>query len=93
MKYNFFSYLAECLGTLLLMYTILATGHPVPIGLSLIIAVYLGAKVSGSHFNPVVTVICALKGQFPKYEVLPYVVSQLAGGLIALELFKISKKR
>jgi glycerol uptake facilitator-like aquaporin len=36
---------------------------------------------SGAHFNPVVTLALALRGDFEKREVAPYVAAQFAGAL------------
>lgn len=93
MKPNFFSYLSECIGSLLLMFTILATGHVVPISISLALAILIAGPISGGHFNPAVTLTLAVAKKFPLHEVLPYVVSQVAGSLLALELYKLTKLR
>ena len=40
--------------------------------------------VSGAHFNPAVTLAFALRGEHPWSAVAPYVVVQLAGGIIGV---------
>ena len=40
-------------------------------------------KVSGAHFNPVVSLAFALRGDFPWRRVPGYIVAQCAGGLLA----------
>lgn len=81
-------YLVEFVGTLFLLYVILATGNAFAIGAALAIAVIVGSKTSGGHFNPAVTVTMAAAGKKPLNEVLPYILAQIAGGLVALELYK-----
>ena len=40
--------------------------------------------VSGAHFNPAVTLAFALRGEHPWSAVAPYVVVQIAGGIIGV---------
>ena len=49
--------LVEFLGTLFFLYVILATGNALAIGLALAVAIMVGGKISGGHFNPAVTVM------------------------------------
>lgn len=82
-------YLVEYVGTLFFIFTILYTGSAIAIGLSLTIAIILGGKVSRStNFNPAVTVVMASAGKLPMKDVLPYIISQFAGGITALALYK-----
>jgi glycerol uptake facilitator-like aquaporin len=37
--------------------------------------------VSGAHFNPLVTIALALTRQFPVKQVVPFVLTQVAGGI------------
>ena len=39
---------------------------------------------SGAHFNPVVTLALAMRGDFTRREVLPYVLLQFAGALLGV---------
>ena len=81
-------YVAEFLGTLLLLYVILAIGQPLAIGLALVVAIMIFGGVSGGHFNPAVSVMMAAAGKLKMHDLLPYVVAQVAGGLAALELHR-----
>ena len=81
-------YLVEFVGTMFFLYVILATGKAVPIGLALAIAIMIGGKISGGNYNPAVSVMMAAAGKLPMHDVLPYVAAQVAGGLVALELYK-----
>lgn len=81
-------YLVEFLGTLLFLYVILATGNPWAIGAALAIAIMVGGNESGGNYNPAVTIMMAAAGKQPASDVVPYIISQVAGGLVALELYK-----
>tara|TARA_B100001063_G_C16730950_1_gene539254 strand:+ start:1044 stop:1316 length:273 start_codon:yes stop_codon:yes gene_type:complete len=80
-------YLTEFLGTLFLLYVILASGNPLAIGAALAAAVMVG-KSSGGHFNPAVSVAMVHAKRLPMKELLPYVLAQVVGALAALELHK-----
>ena len=45
--------------------------------------IYSIGDVSGAHINPAVTLAFALAGKLPKHLILPYWVSQFAGGIAA----------
>jgi|TARA_B100001250_G_C19537146_1_gene673064 glycerol uptake facilitator-like aquaporin len=81
-------YLVEFLGTLFFLYVIIATGNALAIGAALAIAIMLGGPISGGNFNPAVTIMMASAGKLKTSDVLPYILSQVAGGLAALELYK-----
>jgi glycerol uptake facilitator-like aquaporin len=81
-------YLVEFLGTLFFLYVILATGNALAIGAALAIAILIGGKISGGSFNPAVTIMMVAAGKFPKSDLIPYILAEVAGGLAALELYK-----
>ncbi len=81
-------YLIEFLGTMFLMYVILATGNWLAIGAALAIAVLLGGPISGGAFNPAVTMPLYAGGKLPKPDVLPYILIQILGALAALYAYK-----
>src|SRR3954453_21970354 len=89
---------AEFLGTLWLVLggcgsAVLAAGFPavgigllgvsLAFGLSVLTMAYAIGHISGCHLNPAVTVGLAAGGRFPKQDILPYVVSQVVGAVIA----------
>jgi aquaporin Z len=84
-------YLVEFLGTIFFLYVIIATGNAYAIGAALAIAILVGGKISGGNFNPAVTIMMVAAGKQPMSDLLPYVLSQVAGGLVALELHKYIK--
>ncbi|HBN7242737.1 TPA: aquaporin [Escherichia coli] len=49
-------------------------------GLGVAMAIYLTAGVSGAHLNPAVTIALWLFACFDKRKVIPFIVSQVAGG-------------
>jgi glycerol uptake facilitator-like aquaporin len=70
--------LAQGNDALALLANSLATGFALA---ALIVAF---AARSGAHFNPVVTVALAVRGDFPKRDVVPYVVLQFIGALLGV---------
>jgi len=82
-----YKYLAEFLGTLFLVYIVIATGNPLAIGAALALAILLTASISGGHINPATTIALAAAGKLDVKEILPYVISQVFGGLVAVQLF------
>ena len=81
-------YLVEFLGTLFYVYIILATGNAIAIGAAMAIIVMVGGSISGGNFNPAVSVAMVAAGRLSSSELLPYILAQIAGGLVALEMFK-----
>jgi len=81
-------YLFEFLGTMFFVYIILATGNPLAIGAALALVILLTRNVSGGHINPAVSITMAAAGTLPTSELIPYCISQILGGLVALEIYK-----
>jgi aquaporin Z len=89
--------LAEVLGTFWLVLggcgsAVLAAAFPavgiglagvaLAFGLTVLTMAYAIGHISGCHLNPAVTVGLATARRFPAGEVVPYIVSQVIGGLI-----------
>jgi len=53
-------------------------------GFGLIALIVAFGPRSGAHFNPVVTFAFALRGEFPRREVAPFVVAQVVGALLGV---------
>jgi glycerol uptake facilitator-like aquaporin len=81
-------YLAEFAGTIFFVYVILATGNPLAIGAALALVILLTSNISGGHINPAVSIVMASAGKISTSELIPYCLSQILGGLVALELYK-----
>ena len=84
-------YMVEFLGTLFLMFVILATGNWMAIGAALGLAVLLGGAISQGCFNPSVTLALMYMGKLSRADAVPYIVAQSAGALLAVELVKRMK--
>jgi aquaporin Z len=83
----FNKYLVEFLGTMLLVFTIFATGNWIAIGGALGIAVLLGGPISGGCFNPAVTISLYAGGKLSKADVIPYIIVEILGGLAAFYIY------
>jgi aquaporin Z len=58
-------------------------GVALAFGLTVLTGAYAFGHISGAHFNPAVTFGLFLGGRFPGKNVIPYWLSQLAGGIAA----------
>ncbi|ETS31029.1 aquaporin Z [Photorhabdus temperata] len=89
---------AELLGTFVLVFggcgsAVLAAGFPelgigfvgvaLASGLTIVAMVYAVGHISGGHFNPAVTIGLWVGGRFRAAEIIPYVISQVIGGILA----------
>jgi glycerol uptake facilitator-like aquaporin len=83
-----YNYLAEFTGTLFFIYIILATGNPIAIGAALALVILLTSNLSGGHINPAVTIVMASLGKINTNDIIPYILAQVFGGLVALEIYK-----
>lgn len=80
---------AEFLGTFFLVFTICLVPNPFAIGFIFIALVYMAKNVSGSHFNPAVTLAVLLKKKIEPLGAAIYMISQCAGAFAAAALFNI----
>jgi len=91
-------YIAESLGTFWLVLggcgsAVLAAAFPdvgigllgvsLAFGLTVLTMAYAIGHISGCHLNPAVSVGLWAGGRFPANQLLPYIVAQVLGGLIA----------
>lgn len=58
-------------------------GVSLAFGLTVLTMAYAVGHVSGGHFNPAVSVGLWAAGRFPAAQLLPYIASQVVGGLVA----------
>ena len=92
------AYGAEFLGTFWLVFggcgsAVLAAAFPelgigfvgvsLAFGLTVLTMAYAVGHISGGHFNPAVSIGLFVGGRFPAGKLLPYIVSQVLGGLAA----------
>src|SRR5207342_2739366 len=95
---DFRKLLAEAIGTFWLTFggcgsAVIAAGFPqvgigllgvsFAFGLTLLTMAYAIGHISGCHLNPAVTVGLAAGGRFPASQIVPYVVAQVIGSVIA----------
>ena len=84
-------YIAEFIGTFFLVLTIGCTGigagsgviAPLAIGAALMVMVFAGGHISGAHYNPAVTLGVLIRGRVKALDVLPYMIAQIAGAVVA----------
>lgn len=89
---------AEALGTFWLVFggcgsALLAAAFPdtgigfagvsLAFGLSVLTMAYAVGGISGGHFNPAVSVGLTVAGRLPARDLVPYVLAQLAGAILA----------
>ena len=92
---------AEAIGTFILVFTWTGavvfgdiSGHVTPLGIGLVFGlvvmalVYTLGDISGAHINPAVTLGFWASGQFKAKQVVPYILSQCSGALLASLLLR-----
>lgn len=90
--------IAEFLGTFWLVFggcgaAVLAAAFPqlgigflgvsLAFGLTVMTMIYAVGHISGAHFNPAITVGLAVGKRFPFSQVIPYIVVQVVGAIVA----------
>lgn len=75
--------LMEFVGTFFFILSIALTGNSIAIASMLMAWVYIGSLISGSHYNPMVSVAVALRGRMEWSEVPGYIIAQILGGFAA----------
>jgi glycerol uptake facilitator-like aquaporin len=85
---KFIETVPEYLGTFALIFSILATGNYLVIGLTLAAVIFLVGDLSGANVNPVVSLVMYLNNQMSGQKCLEYLVVQVLGGLSALYTYK-----
>jgi aquaporin Z len=87
-------FLIELLGTFFFVSVILNTltlsadnyTGPITVAVALLAAIYFGAKVSGAHYNPAVSVSMYLKNVISANLLLGYIIFQVIGATLAVVL-------
>ena len=77
----------EFLGTFLFVLSILVTGNPLMIGLTLALIVYILSDISGGHVNPAVSLAYFLKGDLSAAKFITYTLVQFVGATFSLYTF------
>jgi aquaporin Z len=55
-------------------------------GIVVLAGAFAFGEISGAHFNPAVTLSMAVSGKMPKGDIIPYLIAQLLGALLAVEI-------
>ena len=76
-------YITEFIGTFFLVLIIGLTGNPIAIGLGLAVLVYMGAHISGAHYNPAVSLAMMINKKLSPKELGFYILYQLLGAVFA----------
>jgi aquaporin Z len=94
-------YAAEAIGTFWLTFAgcgsaVIAAGFPdvgigllgvaLAFGLTVVTMAYAIGHISGCHLNPAVTVGLAAGGRFPAGQIVPYIIAQVIGAIVAAGL-------
>ncbi|MBT9392583.1 aquaporin [Hymenobacter sp. NST-14] len=96
-------YVSEVLGTFAILFcgtgaiiinqesngAITHVGVAITFGLVVMSMIYALGTISGAHFNPAVTLAFTVAGKFPARQVLPYIISQLAGAVLASSVLRL----
>lgn len=82
------SYLVNFIGSIFYVYIVLATGNPIAVGAALALFGLIAKGIHGASVNPTVTITMAAAGKLTNVEIIPLCISQILGGLVALELYK-----
>lgn len=82
----------EFLGTFALIFSVLATGNWLVIGLTLAAVIFLVGDLSGANVNPVVSVAMYMTGTMSLKKMLEYWVAQGLGGAAAVVVYQFIVK-
>lgn len=77
----------EAYGSCMLTMLFLSSGGGLPMFVGFFLLLVMSARISGSHYNPIVTLAFMLRkdaGQFNKWLGILYMVFQLAGALVGV---------
>tara|TARA_B100000575_G_scaffold90374_1_gene71762 strand:- start:2149 stop:2763 length:615 start_codon:yes stop_codon:yes gene_type:complete len=76
-------YLTEFVGTFFLVTIIGLSQNPLAIGFGLTVLVYMGAHISGAHYNPAVSLAMLIRKEMDFSNFLKYVFAQILGAFFA----------
>ena len=76
-------FLAEFLGTFILVLSILASGNPLFIAAAFLAAITIISKISGGHINPVVSLVMFMNGTITSKQLMIFIAAQILGAIVA----------
>jgi aquaporin Z len=91
---------AEAFGTFMLVFGVIGAamfisadtgplGVALAVGLAVLTAAYAVGHISGGHFNPAVTLGAAAAGRTRWVDVIPYLLAQFIGGILATSVIAL----
>lgn len=83
--------IVEFLGTSLLLGAVAFTTNPMFAIAALAIAIALGGKVSGGHFNPAVTAMALASGKIGQNKALMYMLAQFSAAVFVWLISSVVK--
>jgi glycerol uptake facilitator-like aquaporin len=83
-----YNYLVEFLGTILFGYVVLSTGNPLAIGAIYALIQLLTLGMVSGYLNPAITVVLASAGVISNVEVIFFILAQVLGALVALQIYQ-----
>jgi len=101
------AYVAEAIGTFWLTFggcgsAVIAAGFPqvgigllgvsLAFGLTVVTMAYAIGHISGCHLNPAITVGLTAGGRFPAGQVIPYIIAQVIGAIVAAAVLYLIAK-
>lgn len=97
---NLHKYINELIGVFFLVLTIGCTViagsagvlAPLAIASILMVFIYAGGHLSGAHYNPVVSLAMWLRGRMAQADLVPYMLFQVAGALLAAAVVNFLKR-
>ena len=81
--------IVEFLGTSLLIGSVAFTSSPLFVVAALAIAIGLGGKVSGGHFNPAITAWALAVGKISQQKAISYLMAQFTAALFVFMIGSI----
>jgi aquaporin Z len=89
--------IAEVFGTFMLVFGLIGAvvfiskdtgplGPALALGIAVLTAAYAVGSISGGHFNPAVTLGVAAAGRMRWADVVPYIIAQIVGGILATSI-------
>ncbi len=82
-------YIVELIGTFFLTLAVCLVNQPLGIGLMLAAMIYMGGHISGAHFNPAISLVTFLEGNFTIQTLSYYIAAQCGGSFLAAIVFNI----
>jgi hypothetical protein len=83
--------IVEFLGTSLLLGAVAFTTNPIFVISALALAVGLGGKISGGHFNPAITAMTLASGKIGQNKALTYMLAQFGAAVFVWLISSVVK--